>query len=143
MLKNMKIGLLASAAFASLSTIANADGLADLKSVIAALSPRAALSQTSVQLPKGYTVDPTADAAGTDIAVEEPFVEVKVSGYIKTGFIKLVGGNQDAGSIGRNLEGDVFGGELLCHGLRVARRQASTPSAMVQNALTLAQAHIE
>jgi hypothetical protein len=37
--------------------------------------------------PLGYSVNPTADAGGTDLTVEEPFVEVKVSGYIKTGFI--------------------------------------------------------
>ncbi len=87
MFRNIKIGLLASAALTSYATIANADGLADLKSVIAALNPRVALSQTSVQLPRGYSVSPTADAAATDSAVEEPFVDLKVTGYIKTGFI--------------------------------------------------------
>ncbi len=87
MLKNIKIGLLTSATLATFSTLANADGLADLKSVIAALNPRAAMSQTSVQLPRGYSVSPTADAAATDPAVDEPFVDLKVTGYIKTGFI--------------------------------------------------------
>ena len=87
MMKTIKIGLLTTAALAAVSTMAYADGLSDLKAAIAALNTSAAISQAGVQLPSGYRVNPTADAAGTDLAVEEPFVDVKVSGYIKTGFI--------------------------------------------------------
>ena len=99
MMKTIKIGLLTTGALVAISTMANADGLSDLKAAIAALNTSAAISQAGVQLPSGYRVNPTADAAGTDLAVEEPFVEVKVSGYIKTGFIySQVNTNGDAKS---------------------------------------------
>ena len=100
MMKTIKIGLLTTAALVAISTMAYADGLSDLKAAIAALNTSAAISQAGVQLPSGYRVSPTADAAGTDLAVEEPFVEVKVSGYIKTGFIySQVNTNGDAKAI--------------------------------------------
>lgn len=87
MMKTIKTGLLATAALAAASTFAHADALADLKSVIAALNTRDAVSQTSVQVPRGYRVSPTADSADAPATVEEPFVDLKVTGYIKTGFI--------------------------------------------------------
>ena len=87
MMKTIKTGLLATAALAAASTFAHADALADLKSVIAALNTRDAVSQTSVQVPRGYRVSPTADSADAPANVEEPFVDLKVTGYIKTGFI--------------------------------------------------------
>jgi hypothetical protein len=87
MMKIIKPSLLATAALLSISTLAHADALADLKAAIIGIDTRDATGQASVGLPRGYSVNPTADAAGTDLAVEEPFVDVKVSGYIKTGFI--------------------------------------------------------
>jgi hypothetical protein len=87
MMKTIKTGLLATAALLTISTLAHADALADLKAAIVGIDMRQASGQASVSLPRGYNVNPTADAAGTDLAVEEPFVDVKVSGYIKTGFI--------------------------------------------------------
>ncbi len=87
MKKTIKSGLLATAALVTISTLAHADALADLKAAIVGIDTRQAVGQASVGLPRGYSVNPTADAAGTDLAVEEPFVDVKVSGYIKTGFI--------------------------------------------------------
>jgi hypothetical protein len=87
MIKTIKTGLLATAALAAVSTLAHADALADLKAAIAGLNINDAASQASVQVPRGYRVNPTADSTDAPAAVEEPFVEVKVSGYIKTGFI--------------------------------------------------------
>ncbi len=89
MMKTIKTGLLATAALAIVSTVAHADALADLKSVIAALNTRDAVSQTAVQIPRGYQVSPTADSAAADApaTVEEAFTEVKTSGYIKAGAI--------------------------------------------------------
>ena len=99
MTKMIKTGLLATAALLTISTLAHADALADLKAAIVGIDIREATGQAAVGLPRGYTVSPTADAAGTDLAVEEPFVEVKVSGYIKTGFIySQVNTNGDAKS---------------------------------------------
>jgi hypothetical protein len=40
-----------------------------------------------VQVPNGYTILPTADQPPATDAVEEPFIEVKTSGYLKSGFI--------------------------------------------------------
>jgi hypothetical protein len=99
MMKTIKTALLATAALAAIPTIAHADALADLKAAIIGIDIRQAVGQASVGLPRGYSVNPTADAGGTDLAVEEPFVEVKVSGYIKTGFIySQVNTNGDAKS---------------------------------------------
>jgi hypothetical protein len=99
MTKMIKTGLLATAALLTISTLAHADALADLKAAIVGIDIREATGQAAVGLPRGYNVNPTADTAGTDLAVEEPFVEVKVSGYIKTGFIySQVNTNGDAKS---------------------------------------------
>jgi hypothetical protein len=99
MMKTIKTSLLATAALLTISTLAHADALADLKAAIVGIDIRQASGQAAVGLPRGYTVNPTADTAGTDLAVEEPFVEVKVSGYIKTGFIySQVNTNGDAKS---------------------------------------------
>ncbi len=87
MTKMIKTGLLATAALLTISTLAHADALADLKAAIVGIDIREATGQAAVGLPRGYRVNPTADAAGTDLAVEEPFVDLKVTGYIKTGFI--------------------------------------------------------
>jgi hypothetical protein len=88
MFKTIKTAFYATAAFAAVSSGAYADDLFNLKSLMANLNSSDAASQASVQIPGGYTVTPTADAAPSDAAaVEEPFTEVKVSGYVKTGFI--------------------------------------------------------
>ena len=88
MMKTMKISLLATAALAAVSTLAHADALSELKSALASLTARDVYSQSSVQVPRGYNVNPAADSsAPADAAVEEPFVDLKVTGYIKTGFI--------------------------------------------------------
>ena len=87
MIKTIKTVLYATAALTAVSTLAHADPLAELKSVFQTLTHRDAMSQAAVQAPDGFRIYPTADAATTDVAVEEPFVEVKTSGYIKSGYI--------------------------------------------------------
>jgi hypothetical protein len=87
MMKKLKTAFLATVALTAVSSAAHADGLADLKSLMAMLNTDSAASQSAVQIPGGYKIDPTADAAPGDVAVEEPFVEVKTSGYIKAGYI--------------------------------------------------------
>jgi hypothetical protein len=87
MMKTIKTAICATAALTAMSTLALADPLSDLKSVFQNLTARDAASQAAVQAPDGFRVYPTADAVATDAAVEEPFVEVKTSGYIKTGYI--------------------------------------------------------
>ena len=87
MMKTIKTGLLATAAFAAVSTLAHADALADLKSAIVSLTSQDALGQASVQAPRGFRINPAADNTDAPAAVEEPFVDVKVTGYLKTGFI--------------------------------------------------------
>lgn len=81
--------MLTTAALASVSTMAQADGLADLKAAILSMTTNDIASQASVQVPRGYSVNPTADASSTDAGapVDDVFNEVKISGYIKTGFI--------------------------------------------------------
>lgn len=89
MIKTMKTAFLAIAALAAVSTIAHADQLADLKSLIDSLKASDVISHTAVLIPGGYTIHPAADASATEAAaaVEEPFVEVKTSGYLKAGYI--------------------------------------------------------
>ena len=89
MTKIIKISLLATAALTAVSALAHADGLSDLKSVMEALKIRDVFSQYAVQIPKGYTIYPAADSAPADTGapVDDIFNEVKISGYIKTGFI--------------------------------------------------------
>jgi hypothetical protein len=87
MIKTIKTTLFATAALSAVTTFAQADALADLKSVIAQLNTRDAASQSAVQVPRGFKVSPTADASVAADAVEEPFIDVKTSGYLKTGFI--------------------------------------------------------
>ena len=87
MLKTIKISLLATAALAAVSNLAHADALADLKSAIVSLTSQDALSQASLQAPRGFRINPAADNTDAPAAVEEPFVDVKVSGYLKTGYI--------------------------------------------------------
>jgi hypothetical protein len=88
MTMTLKTALLATAALATFSTAVQAEALLDLKSLMENLKIRDAVSQASVLVPNGYRIKPTADAAPADgAAVEEPYVEVKTSGYIKTGFI--------------------------------------------------------
>ena len=89
LMKTIRTVLFTTAALTAVSTGAHADALSDLKSVIEALNSRDAVYQAAVQVPNGYSISPAADNAAMDAgsAVEEPFVEVKVSGYIKTGFI--------------------------------------------------------
>jgi hypothetical protein len=86
----IKTTLLAAAAVTAVSTMAHADDLSDFKALIEALTTRDATSQSAVNVPRGFRIHPAADAAAPEdaaAAVEEPFVEVKTSGYIKTGFI--------------------------------------------------------
>ena len=91
MMKTIKTALCATAALATVSTVAHADALADLKSVLEKLSTRDMVSQSAVHIPMGFKIHPTADTAPADAAagdaVEEPFIEVKTSGYIKAGYI--------------------------------------------------------
>ncbi len=88
MIKMMKTALFATAALSAFAPIAHADALADLKSVMELVNSRDALYRAAPQIPNGYNVNPTADANAPAVdAVEEPFVDVKVSGYIKTGYI--------------------------------------------------------
>ena len=89
MLKTIRTILYTTAALAAGSALAHADSLDDLKTVMARLNTHDAAYRANVQVPDGYSVLPTADASVADAApaVEEPFTEVKVSGYIKTGYI--------------------------------------------------------
>ncbi len=87
MIKTIKIVLYTTAALTAVSTLAHADPLADLKTVFQTLTVQDATSQAAVQAPRGFRIYPTADAVATDAAVEEPYVEVKTSGYIKAGYI--------------------------------------------------------
>jgi hypothetical protein len=89
MMKTIKTGFYASVAVASVCVGAQAEDLFNLKSLMQNLNTNDARSIASIQVPGGYSINPTADAAPADAgaAVEEPFTEVKVSGYIKTGLI--------------------------------------------------------
>ncbi len=89
MFRTIKTAFLATAALTAISTVAHADALEDLKWALQSLNTRDAVSQAAVQVPGSFTISPTADSAATDVSavVEEPFVEVKVSGYIKAGYI--------------------------------------------------------
>lgn len=89
MIKTIKTAFLASVALTVVSTVAHADGLAELKSLFYSLKPRDVVSQSAVQIPAGYQVSPTADVAPAEegAAVDEPFTEVKTSGYLKAGYI--------------------------------------------------------
>jgi hypothetical protein len=87
MMKTIKTIICATTTLTFTSTLVHADPLADLKSVFQNLTAHDAGSQAAVQVPGGFRVYPTADAAAADTAVEEPFVEIKTSGYIKTGDI--------------------------------------------------------
>jgi hypothetical protein len=90
MMKTMKTTLCATAALVAITTVARADGLENLKSMMEGLNGHDLVFRTALQVPRGFKISPTADtAATTDVAaaVEEPFVEYKVSGYIKAGYI--------------------------------------------------------
>ncbi len=82
----IKTVILASAAFVAVSYNAHAESLVDLKTIIESLSKRDVVTQTSLGIPTGFKIYPAADASAEE-AVEEPFVEVKTSGFIKTGYI--------------------------------------------------------
>jgi hypothetical protein len=89
MIKMIKTAFLASAALAAVSTVVHADALVDLKSMLEKFNKNDAVYQAAVQVPDGYSIYPTADQPIADAvaAVEEPFTEVKVTGYIKAGYI--------------------------------------------------------
>ncbi len=89
MIKLLKTVLCTTAAVAAFTTSGHADDLFNLKSLMEGLNTREATSQVSVQVPGGYTINPTADSAVADegAAVEEPFTEVKISGFLKVGYI--------------------------------------------------------
>jgi hypothetical protein len=76
-------------AFATISSVAHADSLSDLKSLFESLKYSDAASQAAVHVPKNFKVTPTADASPVEdgAAVDEPFTEIKTSGYIKAGYI--------------------------------------------------------
>jgi hypothetical protein len=80
--------LLATAALTAFSTMAQAGELSDLKTMIESLTISDAASMAGLQAPRGYKVSPTADTTEADAAaVEEPYIEVKTSGYLKSGYI--------------------------------------------------------
>lgn len=91
MIKTIKTTFLATTVLAAVSSSAHADALTELKLVLANLSTRDMVSQSALHIPMGFRIYPTADAAPSDVAagdaVEEPFIEVKTSGYIKAGYI--------------------------------------------------------
>jgi hypothetical protein len=89
MSKTITMAIYSTVALAAISSLAHADSLSDLKSVFEKLNYSSAASQASLQVPRGYNVSPTADAAPAEegAAVDEPYTEVKTSGYIKTGYI--------------------------------------------------------
>lgn len=87
-IKTLKVTLLATAAMAIVSTVAHAEELADFKAMFERMNRLNASSQAALQVPDGYVIYATADAAPIDgEVVEEPFVEVKVSGFVKGGYI--------------------------------------------------------
>jgi hypothetical protein len=88
MIKTLKITLLATAAMAIVSTMAQAEELADFKAMFERMNRLNASSQAALQVPDGYVIYATADTAPVDgEVVDEPYVEVKVSGYVKGGYI--------------------------------------------------------
>jgi hypothetical protein len=106
----IKTTLFAAAAMTAASTMAHADELSDFKALIEALTTRDATAHAAVNVPRGFKIHPTADAAPADAAaeVEEPFVEVKTSGYIKTGFIHS--DIKDGSPLDKSSDFDVEGG---------------------------------
>jgi hypothetical protein len=108
----LKTALYVTAAITTISTAANANQLTDLKIQIESLKVRDLVSQTALQVPRGYTVTPTADASAADgVAVEdEVFTEVKVTGYIKTGYINSQIRDQAPAPLDRSSDFDVEGG---------------------------------
>jgi hypothetical protein len=111
MMKTIKIAFLATAALSAVSSVSHANDLLDLKSLFEGLRARDVLNQAALQAPEGYTVYATADApadAGAGEAVDEPYVDVKVSGYIKTGFIysKIKDGVPTIGGLPRDSSRD-------------------------------------
>jgi hypothetical protein len=88
MMKVLKLALCSGVALATFTTVTFANDLSTLKILFSELNSAKAISQAGILLPRGFSVDPTADVAADEApAVEEPFVEVKTSGYIKGGFI--------------------------------------------------------
>jgi hypothetical protein len=89
MYKIIKTAVISSVALCAVSVAAQADSLADMKAMFEQLKFSDAASLAGVQVPRGFNVSPTADAAPADEApvVDEPYTEVKTSGYIKTGYI--------------------------------------------------------
>ncbi len=86
-MNTFKTFILATVALTAASTVAHADALVDLKSILAKLNANDVASQVAAQMPRGFKISPTADSTAADAAVEEPFIDVKTSGYLKTGFI--------------------------------------------------------
>jgi hypothetical protein len=86
LMKTIATALCAIAALTAVSASSRAEALLDLKALMESLHIRDVLSAAELQVPKGYSINAAADNAPVE-AVEEPFTEVKVSGYIKTGYI--------------------------------------------------------
>lgn len=108
MMKIMKTTFYATAALTVVSTVAYADGLDDLKSLMSKLNSSDAAYQSAVNVPRGFMIHPTADNTAADAAVEEPFTEVKVTGYIKAGYIysDIKDGNPPIGGLPRDASSD-------------------------------------
>jgi hypothetical protein len=87
MTKTFKTAILATAACVGFSSWAHADILTDLKAQIVALTNNDAMGVIAPQFPRGFRIHPAADSAPADAAVDEPFIDVKTSGYLKSGFI--------------------------------------------------------
>jgi hypothetical protein len=86
--KTLKTLLCATVATAAISTVAYADSLSALKSMMTSMTKRDVAAKVGTQVPTGITIFSTADAPPADgAAVEEPFIEVKMTGYIKGGYI--------------------------------------------------------
>jgi hypothetical protein len=89
MYKIIQKAIFSTVAAAAIASSAQADSLSDLKAAFEALNFTDAAYQAGVHAPKGFNVSPTADAAPVEdvAAVDEPYTEIKTSGYIKAGYI--------------------------------------------------------
>ncbi len=85
----LKTLLIASATMMTFASSARADEFAALKSLFENFTTRDAVNQVALEAPQGFRVFPVADAPaeGGAESVDEPFTEVKISGYLKGGYI--------------------------------------------------------
>jgi hypothetical protein len=87
--KTLRMLLIASVAGTIFLPVAHANDLAELKTLFESFKTRDVVNQAALQAPEGFRVFPAADAPaeGGAESVDEPFTEVKVSGYLKGGYI--------------------------------------------------------